>query len=1119
MRVGPQVLIAFALVTMEPSWLIAADWTMFGRDATRNPVSLEIAPPLDWDVGSFNRATRTWTQPVRNVRWKADLGFGVYASPVIADGLVWIGANSRDLENPQGEREAALLRCYRESDGKLLYEYISPRLDGDSHRDPPWHGLACSPSIEGDRLWVFTNRCEAVCLNIAPLKQGSGKPQLVWKTDLKELGIYVRPLWMWPGRMCSVSQPFRGRIYLTLPNGADDVGLNVPAPEAPSLVCLHKDTGEVVWSDNSPGANVLYSEFSSPLVADIGGRGQVVVAQGDGWVRSFDPASGELIWKFDINPKASKYSIGSDGTRNYFLATPVLYEDRIYIGSGRQASKAAGPGRLVCLDSTKAGDISHELAVDRKGNPLPHRRLQAVDRQKGEEAVANPNSGLVWEFTADAGNFYEMQRTLSSVAVHKGLVVAPDYDGFVHCLDAGTGKRHWTSDVFAHVWGSPLIVGDTIYVADDDGLVSLFRLSSDPDVATNGGWPIAQVATGDGSFMSPVFANGTLYVCDRYRLYAIRDDKRNSNHLSGQKTAGHWPQWRGPNRDNVSADSGLLKEWPKDGPPLIWQAEGLGQGIASVSIADGRVFTLGYRDEREYVTTLSETGKQLWMASIGPAVAESPLMRWLGQRTPTIDDQRLYAVRSDGDLVCLHVKDGRELWRKSYVADFGAKRHVWGVCDYPLVDGDKLICSPGGNEATIVALDKKSGEVIWKTVLGEPSSYAAPVVTEGGGRRQYVTFLRNGLVSVAADDGRVLWRYDKLAARHANSATPIVRGDLLLAYNGYDSGRALLKLLPDRQGVKLRETYFHRGWLSPFQDSTLWVGDQIHTFSRSGVLEGYDATTGERNTPSARVRLSISSMTFADGHLVLHNSDGVVSLIEPADGDYVEKSRFTLPDHERAMGATNPVVTGGRLWMRDDNRLFCYDVRQDAAEATAIATVVELQPGSSTNSATRPSERPRSVFVPTPQDVVERMLQLADVDQDDVVYDLGSGDGRIVITAARIYGCRAVGYEIDRDLVELSKANAEKANVAQLAAFERRDIFTVDLSKADVIATYLLPNQLEKLVPQLQQLKPGARVVSHRFEIPGVKPDRVVEAESQEDGQPHKVLLWTAPLKTEKGNQ
>jgi outer membrane protein assembly factor BamB len=282
----------------------ATDWTMLGHDATRNSVSPGNNPPLDWDVGKRDRRTGKSIRPDRNIRWKADLGVGVYASPVISDGLVWIGANSQGLRNRNDQAPAALLRCYRESDGELLYEYVSPRLKG-SYLDPPWHGLSCAPSIEGDQLWFFTNRCETVCLDIGPLKRGEGEPQVVWKKDLKELGIHLRPLWMWPGRVCSPSQPFDGRIYVTVPNGADATLSKVPAPEAPSLVCLDKDSGKVVWSDNSVGPNVIYSEFTSPLVANIGGRDQVVVAQGDGWVRSFDPDTGDLFWKFDINSKTS----------------------------------------------------------------------------------------------------------------------------------------------------------------------------------------------------------------------------------------------------------------------------------------------------------------------------------------------------------------------------------------------------------------------------------------------------------------------------------------------------------------------------------------------------------------------------------------------------------------------------------------------------------------------------------------------------------------------------------------------------------------------------------------------------------------------------------------------
>jgi protein-L-isoaspartate O-methyltransferase len=256
-----------------------------------------------------------------------------------------------------------------------------------------------------------------------------------------------------------------------------------------------------------------------------------------------------------------------------------------------------------------------------------------------------------------------------------------------------------------------------------------------------------------------------------------------------------------------------------------------------------------------------------------------------------------------------------------------------------------------------------------------------------------------------------------------------------------------------------------------------------------------------------------AAVVYADGHLYLRHSAGAVTLVEATPSAYVEKGTFTIPDHEPSRGATFPVIAGGRLFLRDNNRLFCYDVREDALKTPrpdpqSIALSIP-----SAEAQEKDRIGLRSVFVPTPQDVVEKMLELAGVGEKDLVYDLGSGDGRIVIAAAKRYGCRAVGYEIDRELVELSRENVGKAGVERLVTIEQKDVFTVDLSKADVIAVYLLPKQLEKLVPQLEKLKPGSRIVSHQFEIPGVKPDKQVRIESNEDGDDHSLYLWTAPLK------
>jgi len=313
-------------------------------------------------------------------------------------------------------------------------------------------------------------------------------------------------------------------LYAITGNGAN---WNQPpqAPEAPSVVCLDKRTGELIWQDASPGANILYAQWGSPLVAAIGGRTQVIVPQGDGWLRSFNALTGELIWKFDINPKESKWDNLLGGPRNYFMAAPVFHDGHVYIASGQTPEVGEGAGRLVCIDPTRTGDISSELAVDAYGNSLPHRRLQAVDPSQSERVIANPNSGLVWQYTkfdrnGDGETDFEEEfhRTMASVAIKEGLLIAVDFSGLAHCLDAKTGKVHWTYDCFAAVWASPLIVDDKVYLPDEDGEVAIFRLTAETHE------PLREIRFPSYIFSSPVFANGTLYVADRNTLFAIAEE-------------------------------------------------------------------------------------------------------------------------------------------------------------------------------------------------------------------------------------------------------------------------------------------------------------------------------------------------------------------------------------------------------------------------------------------------------------------------------------------------------------------------------------------------------------------------------------------------------------------
>ena len=554
--------------------------------------------------------------------------------------------------------------------------------------------------------------------------------------------------------------------------------------------------------------------------------------------------------------------------------------------------------------------------------------------------------------------------------------------------------------------------------------------------------------------------------------------------------AADWPQWRGPDRDNICKETGLLKVWPKDGPPLLWKAERLGEGVPSVAVSGGRIFVLGYRGEKEFLTALRQKdGQPAWSVAIGPAVKEVSSMRWLSQRTPTVDGDRVYAFTAGGELICLAAADGKERWRKDYGKDFGGKAGAWGYCDFPLVDGARLICTPGGTAATLSALDKKTGQVIWKCVVpsNPRGTYSGVVTAEVGGVRQYVHQLENGVVGVAAADGKLLWHYPDLRDPRGNVHTALVKGAEVFASCGWGVGAALLKLRPEGKTVAVEPLYRVKPLLDRWLGSSVRLGDFVHT--STGVCLRWQAG-GEVGRIGRG--LSRATMTCAEGRLYHRTGNGVVTLTEvTAKGEYLKRGEFRVPPQSQEPTWTYPVIAGGRLYLRDQEVLLCYDLRDRRSSRRA----------------------PDVIFVPTPQDVVEKMLELAGVKKEDVVADLGCGDGRIVVTAAKEYGCHAVGYDLDPECVRLAEENVRKAGVAKLVRIEREDIFAVDLSGVTVATLYLGPALNAKLIPQLEKMKPGSRIVSHVFDMPGVQPDQVVSCASTEDEVPRKLYLWTVPLK------
>lgn len=477
--------------------LLGSDWPMGGRSPDRNPVSPEKSPPLDWHVGDDET-------PSKNIRWSAKVGTRAIGGPIVANGLVWVGTNNEEPLDPAMKGDCGIFACFRESDGKFLYQYASPRLELDSMiADWPGSGSGGSPVAEADRVWFVTNRREVVCLDTKPLSEGQGPAKVVWKYDLvKQLGVYPNSP-MIPGTN-NLGSPaiHKDLLYVPTGNGVDvdhPGGTRVRAPDAPSLVCFHKATGKVVWKDNSPGKDIYGGHHASPLVLEVGGKVCVIHPQGDGWMRAFDAATGELVWKFDTNHKGAKWDwpVNGSNSKAVVVANPVFADGRLYFAVGREPEFAGGPGRLFCIDPNKTGDISPELD-DGKGGGKP-----------------NPASAVVWEFVRYGDKKTEvMHQTISSVAVHDGLVIAPDRYGHVHCLDARTGKHHWSHDTRSGLFGDPLVVDGKVYIGSDGGEVTVLELSKTRHVV--------KVHEFDDSVdASPVFANGTLYIQTRSVLYAV----------------------------------------------------------------------------------------------------------------------------------------------------------------------------------------------------------------------------------------------------------------------------------------------------------------------------------------------------------------------------------------------------------------------------------------------------------------------------------------------------------------------------------------------------------------------------------------------------------------------
>jgi outer membrane protein assembly factor BamB len=503
------------------------DWPLFGGSLSRNLVNLTDKDVLTtWDVRKGME---------KNVKWNAPLGSKAYGGPIVAGGKVFIGTNNNSPRDPSIKGDKGVLMCFRESDGEFLWQAVHDKLEAGRVNDWPEEGICSSPIVEGNRLWYVSNRCEVICADVEGLANGNQGVQdekykgakdadVLWRLDM------IGQLNVFPHNLAVCSPLIVGDVlFVVTANGVDEGHINIPSPAAPSFLALDKNSGKVLWSDNSPskqlveaqkGSNevdikklvnegrlLMHGQWSNPVYAEPNGKPMIIFPGGDGWIYSFHPKSGELIWKFDCNPKKSVYVLGGEGTRNDFVSTPVVWENKLYIGVGQDPEHKKGVGHLWCIDIAKEPKNTDKDLSPVKDNFDP-------------KAEVNKDSGLVWHFggeaAADADRAWIFGRTLSTCSVHDGLCYEAEYDGVVHCLDARTGKQYWEHEMRADTWSSPYWVDGKIFQGNENGRVFIFQHGKTKKI-------VGQVQMPGKVRATPVVANGVMYIITENpcKLWAI----------------------------------------------------------------------------------------------------------------------------------------------------------------------------------------------------------------------------------------------------------------------------------------------------------------------------------------------------------------------------------------------------------------------------------------------------------------------------------------------------------------------------------------------------------------------------------------------------------------------
>jgi outer membrane protein assembly factor BamB len=464
------------------------DWPLFGGTVQRNLVNLqESGLPATWSVEQGKE---------KNLVWSVALGSKAYGGPVVSGGKIYIGTNNDFPRDPKVAGDRGILLCLDQATGELIWQSVHDKLPAGRVNDWPREGICSSPVVEGKRIWYISNRCEVICADAAGMTDGKNDgvqdekltgpkdADILWRVDM------IGQLNVFPHNLATCSPLIVGdTLFVITSNGVDEGHINIPQPGAPSFLAMDKNTGKVLWSSNLPSASLvearkkggndvdikklvdegkllMHGQWSNPVYAEPNGKAMIIFPGGDGWIYSFAPNTGELLWKFDCNPKKSEYKLGGKGTRNDFVSTPVVWENKLYIGVGQDPEHDKGVGHLWCIDITKTPENAAKDLSPKGDNFDP-------------KSPDNAGSALVWHYGGlakedDYERNYYFGRTMSTVAVHDGLLYTSEYDGWVHCIDARTGKKYWDHDMGADTWSSTYWVDGRILIGNEAGKLHQF---------------------------------------------------------------------------------------------------------------------------------------------------------------------------------------------------------------------------------------------------------------------------------------------------------------------------------------------------------------------------------------------------------------------------------------------------------------------------------------------------------------------------------------------------------------------------------------------------------------------------------------------------------------------